>query len=88
MIVVIIFIFSVSNILSHVPKQRTTGLFSATQAKEMEGFLKFGLRNPVRIAFAGGDAPLITEDITEAAATGGEATPAELENFYTVSLKD
>eukprot|EP01083_Nonionella_stella_P191714 709382_1 len=36
-------------ILSRLPKQRRTGLFSATQSEEVEDLIRAGLRNPVRI---------------------------------------
>lgn len=39
-----VYCFSMTEILESLPKQRRTGLFSATQAKEMEEIVKFGLR--------------------------------------------
>eukprot|EP00249_Psilotum_nudum_P014508 c24857_g1_i1 orf=83-1495(+) len=38
-----------SSITSRLPKQRRTGLFSATQTEAVEELAKAGLRNPVRI---------------------------------------
>ncbi|KAI8507384.1 ATP-dependent RNA helicase ddx55 [Branchiostoma belcheri] len=43
------FEISINTILSYLPKQRRTGLFSATQTKEVEALVRAGLRNPVRI---------------------------------------
>lgn len=43
--------FSMTEILESLPKQRRTGLFSATQAKEMEEIVKFGLRLFISIIF-------------------------------------
>ncbi len=40
---------SLNNILKFLPKQRRTGLFSATLTEEVEQLIKVGLRNPVKI---------------------------------------
>uniref|UniRef100_A0A8C1VEC3 ATP-dependent RNA helicase n=1 Tax=Cyprinus carpio TaxID=7962 RepID=A0A8C1VEC3_CYPCA len=40
---------SLNTILGYLPKQRRTGLFSATQTQELEKLVRAGLRNPVRI---------------------------------------
>ncbi|KAE9416072.1 hypothetical protein Angca_002302, partial [Angiostrongylus cantonensis] len=56
-------------ILLALPKQRRTGLFSATQAKELTDLLMFGLRNKVFIK------------IKESA---NLVSPSTLNNFYTV----
>jgi len=39
-----------NTILSYLPKLRRTGLFSATQTKEVEALIRAGLRNPVCIS--------------------------------------
>lgn len=36
-------------ILSKLPKQRRTGLFSATQTDQVEDLIRAGLRNPYRV---------------------------------------
>lgn len=41
---------SINAILSYLPKQRRTALFSATQTSEVEALMRAGLRNPVRIS--------------------------------------
>nr|CAD7411803.1 unnamed protein product [Timema cristinae] len=41
---------SLTTILSYLPKQRRTGLFSATQTKEIEMLIRAGLRNPVIVS--------------------------------------
>ncbi|WKX99438.1 hypothetical protein Q1695_014375 [Nippostrongylus brasiliensis] len=56
-------------ILLALPKQRRTGLFSATQAKELEDLSMFGLRNKKSIK------------IKEAS---NLVSPSSLNNFYTV----
>lgn len=40
---------SVRNIFEHLPKQRRTGLFSATMTEAIGDLVRTGLRNPVRI---------------------------------------
>lgn len=38
-----------TSILGHLPKQRRTGLFSATQTEAVVELARAGLRNPVRV---------------------------------------
>ncbi|KAG2471351.1 DDX55 helicase, partial [Polypterus senegalus] len=58
----------------YLPKQRRTGLFSATQTQEVENLVRAGLRNPVRI----------TVKEKGAAASSTQKTPARLQNYYMV----
>eukprot|EP00049_Salpingoeca_infusionum_P027529 m.33014 g.33014 ORF g.33014 m.33014 type:complete len:618 (+) comp9567_c0_seq1:50-1903(+) len=56
---------TVNTILSYLPKQRRTGLFSATQTKQVEALMRAGLRNPVRVSVKvelGGDADATAVD--------------------------
>uniref|UniRef100_A0A8D3CA15 ATP-dependent RNA helicase n=1 Tax=Scophthalmus maximus TaxID=52904 RepID=A0A8D3CA15_SCOMX len=71
---------SLNSILSLLPKQRRTGLFSATQTQELEKLVRAGLRNPVRIT--------VKEKGVAAAAAAApvQKTPSRLSNYYTVSL--
>jgi ATP-dependent RNA helicase DDX55/SPB4 len=46
------FAASVTFILQRLPKQRRTGLFSATQTREVEELARAGMRNPVRVDVA------------------------------------
>ena len=39
----------VDQILSYLPKQRRTGLFSATQTSELDELVRSGLRNPMKV---------------------------------------
>ncbi|CAD5206632.1 unnamed protein product [Bursaphelenchus okinawaensis] len=78
---------SVSSILGLLPKQRLTGLFSATQAKEVENLVKFGVRNPIRMVFSHDLKPEVSEDINETL-TSGEAVPEKLINYYTINDAD
>uniref|UniRef100_A0A8C9S798 ATP-dependent RNA helicase n=1 Tax=Scleropages formosus TaxID=113540 RepID=A0A8C9S798_SCLFO len=69
---------SLNTILGFLPKQRRTGLFSATQTQELEKLVRAGLRNPVRI----------TVKEKGVAATSVQKTPARLSNFYMVCRAD
>lgn len=40
---------SLNTILAHLPRQRRTGLFSATQTKQVELLMRAGMRNPVQV---------------------------------------
>ncbi|KAE8285404.1 ATP-dependent RNA helicase DDX55 [Larimichthys crocea] len=64
---------SLNTILDYLPKQRRTGLFSATQTQELEKLVRAGLRNPVRI----------TVKEKGVAATAVQKTPSRLSNYYT-----
>uniref|UniRef100_W5U852 ATP-dependent RNA helicase n=1 Tax=Ictalurus punctatus TaxID=7998 RepID=W5U852_ICTPU len=65
---------SLNTILGYLPKQRRTGLFSATQTQELEKLVRAGLRNPVRI----------TVKEKGVAATSMQKTPSRLSNYYTI----
>ncbi|XP_064457975.1 ATP-dependent RNA helicase DDX55-like [Ornithodoros turicata] len=68
---------SINTLLSYLPKQRRTGLFSATQTKEVEDLIRAGLRNPVCIT------------VKEKPASGSmQRTPALLSNYYMVCEPD
>ncbi|XP_022595527.1 ATP-dependent RNA helicase DDX55 [Seriola dumerili] len=66
---------SLNTILSYLPKQRRTGLFSATQTQELEKLVRAGLRNPVRIT---------VKEKGVAATAAAQKTPARLSNYYTI----
>lgn len=61
---------SLDTILSFLPRQRRTGLFSATQTKEVELLMRAGLRNPVLVT--------VTEKATQ-------STPILLNNYYMIT---
>uniref|UniRef100_A0A671NEA1 ATP-dependent RNA helicase n=1 Tax=Sinocyclocheilus anshuiensis TaxID=1608454 RepID=A0A671NEA1_9TELE len=63
-----------NTILGYLPKQRRTGLFSATQTQELEKLVRAGLRNPVRI----------TVKEKGVAASSVQKTPARLSNYYAI----
>lgn len=64
---------SINTILSYLPKQRRTGLFSATQTRDLSQLIRAGLRNPVLVS--------VKESNEDEEKT---ATPSTLENFYMV----
>ncbi|XP_028274210.1 ATP-dependent RNA helicase DDX55 [Parambassis ranga] len=66
---------SLNTILGFLPKQRRTGLFSATQTQELEKLVRAGLRNPVRIT---------VKEKGLAAAAAAQKTPSRLSNYYTI----
>uniref|UniRef100_A0A4Y0BFH6 ATP-dependent RNA helicase n=1 Tax=Anopheles funestus TaxID=62324 RepID=A0A4Y0BFH6_ANOFN len=57
----------INTILAYLPRQRRTGLFSATQTKEVKDLMRAGLRNPVLVS------------VREKATT---STPKLLQNYY------
>ena len=59
---------SVTSLLRSLPKQRRTGLFSATQTSEVEKLIRVGLRNPIRI------------NVTQL--NSSVSTPVSLRNYY------
>ncbi|XP_009003113.1 ATP-dependent RNA helicase DDX55 isoform X2 [Callithrix jacchus] len=69
---------SINTILEVLPKQRRTGLFSATQTQEVENLVRAGLRNPVRVS--------VKEK--GVAASSVQKTPSRLENYYMVCKAD
>lgn len=64
---------TLNTIFSYLPRQRRTGLFSATQTKEVADLMRAGLRNPVLVC------------VKEKAA---QSTPKLLQNFYTIVEPD
>ncbi|EDO41335.1 predicted protein [Nematostella vectensis] len=65
---------SINTILGYLPKQRRTGLFSATQTDEVEALVRAGLRNPVRVT--------VREKLTKT--KNVQRTPSTLQNFYLI----
>ncbi|KAB5594571.1 SPB4-ATP-dependent RNA helicase of DEAH-box protein [Ceratobasidium theobromae] len=72
------FLGSITKILQHLPKQRRTGLFSATMTDALSELVRVGLRNPVRIVVK-------VENKKRKAGEGALAerrTPATLQNLF------
>ena len=68
---------SLTSILQHLPKQRRTGLFSATQTREVAALVRAGLRNPVQIQVK------VNREIKEQQERSINV-PASLSNYFTV----
>ncbi|KAM0788106.1 hypothetical protein ACM66B_001273 [Microbotryomycetes sp. NB124-2] len=68
---------TLNRLLAHLPKQRRTGLFSATMTEGLAELVRVGLRNPVRVVVK----------VEAKAGSGTDAsrrTPASLQNGYVV----
>jgi superfamily II DNA/RNA helicase len=74
---------TITSILLKLPKQRRTGLFSATQTKSVKKLVRAGLRNPVQIS---------VKVNSSASANGTTAatqrTPTRLRNYFTYVSAD
>ncbi|CAE6446046.1 unnamed protein product [Rhizoctonia solani] len=78
------FLGSITKILRYLPKQRRTGLFSATMTDALSELVRVGLRNPVRIVVK-------VENKKRKAGEGAMAerrTPATLQNSYIMCRPD
>lgn len=71
---------SINTILQYLPRQRRTGLFSATQTKEVESLVRAGLRNPVMITVT--EKVLNSSKNPEESSTDILSTPSTLSNYY------
>ena len=69
---------NLTNILASLPKQRRTGLFSATQTEKVEDIIRAGLRNPVRVTVQSSK-----QEKKKAAQTNCDVkTPSQLRNYF------
>lgn len=69
---------NLTNILASLPKQRRTGLFSATQTEKVEDIIRAGLRNPVRVTVQSS----AQQKKKAAQANCDVKTPSQLRNYY------
>lgn len=73
---------TINQILSMLPKQRRTGLFSATQTQEVRELARAGMRNPVTVAVK------VKHDASKMNKSNGQhssqAIPTTLENKYLI----
>lgn len=69
----------IRTLLSYLPKQRRTGLFSATMTEALSELVRVGLRNPVRV--------VVKVELKQRGAGAGQdiRMPATLSSFYHVS---
>lgn len=69
-----------TRILSHLPKQRRTGLFSATMTDGLSELIRVGLRNPVRVVVKVEAKRGVKRKADEA--VDERRIPASLQNYY------
>lgn len=87
---------AITQLLAFLPKQRRTGLFSATQTKEVKELARAGMRNPVSISVrVQSRAPTSDDGNSGTAPTGTiqplqmqQATPTSLDNCFMVCEYD
>ena len=72
---------AINSILARLPKQRRTGLFSATQTQAVKALARAGMRNPMRVTLA---VEYRKEGAAQQAAGEVQAIPATLTNAYMV----
>lgn len=70
---------TINQILAMLPKQRRTGLFSATQTKEVKELARAGMRNPVSVTVR------VQAHQAQEQRSGLVSTPTTLMNWYTVN---
>ena len=83
------FVKTLNNIIGRLPKQRRTGLFSATQTEETEELARAGLRNPVRVtvrdaASQAAAAAAVAQGAPATSAAARGKLPAQLELTYKI----
>jgi ATP-dependent RNA helicase DDX55/SPB4 len=64
---------ALDELFAHLPKQRRTGLFSATQTRQVKSLIRAGLRNPVTVSVKVGPS---------------QRTPARLRNWFEVRTQN
>lgn len=81
---------TLNEILSLLPKQRRTGLFSATQTTEVKELARAGMRNPVSVSVRIQNPSKLKSEMTINSNnyTNRIATPITLENYYMISEHD
>lgn len=66
----------IDSIMKKIPRQRRTGLFSATQTDAVQALARAGLRNPVRVAVA--------VEYKSKSVSSSQATPSTLQVYYKI----
>ncbi|XP_003376930.1 ATP-dependent RNA helicase DDX55 [Trichinella spiralis] len=79
---------SMTEIMSHLPKTRRTGLFSATIPEKMEELIKIGMRNPVKIVISGNEQLFSKKTVMKKQAVENDlqtmSTPRGLSIYYSI----
>lgn len=78
----------INQILSLLPKQRRTGLFSATQTKEVKDLARAGMRNPVTVAVRIQQAPATALTAPKASSTSTSASASASASGTTGAVGD
>eukprot|EP00889_Picochlorum_renovo_P007950 jgi/Picre1/34980/NNA_002445.t1 len=69
----------IDSIMRKIPRQRRTGLFSATQTDAVKALARAGLRNPIRVAVA------VEYKSSKSEAAKGQVTPGSLQVYYRIT---
>lgn len=78
------FSVTLTDILTRLPRQRRTGIYSATQTAEVEALARAGLRNPVRVAVRVQTRDKAERDGPSESTPKRQRTPASLQCWYHV----
>lgn len=80
------FSVTLTDILMRLPKQRRTGIYSATQTEEVEALARAGLRNPVRVVVRVHvhNADGVMEDMSRKSSSKRQRIPASLCCYYSI----
>jgi len=78
---------SLNSILERLPKQRRTGLFSATLTPQVKALARAGLRNPVKVVVELESFPKSSVE-SMSSIRDVQKTPKELSNFYVICESD
>mmetsp|Transcript_14045 Transcript_14045/g.20998 ORF Transcript_14045/g.20998 Transcript_14045/m.20998 type:complete len:747 (-) Transcript_14045:29-2269(-) len=73
---------TINQILSMLPKQRRTGLFSATQTQELRELAVAGMRNPVTVSVS------VKHSNQDSQISSSRSIPTTLKSYFTVSPYD
>lgn len=78
---------SLTRIIRHLPKQRRTGLFSATMTDALDKLVRTGLRNPVRVVVKvestkSNKNKSSSSSVSASETTTDRRTPSTLRNYY------
>jgi ATP-dependent RNA helicase DDX55/SPB4 len=81
---------AINDILHLIPKQRRTGLFSATQTNEVKELARAGMRNPVSVTVRVQHQPnqQLTVDPEFSNRKANQSTPSSLLNYYVIAEYD
>ena len=83
---------TINQILKRLPKQRRTGLFSATQTREVRALMRAGMRNPVSISVKvkASALPSAARSSSSSASQPQQTirTPTSLSSFYVIAKAD